>query len=317
MKSTIVRRATFSLAVVAALTGVAACGSAGAGKGDKAAGQPVVRVSPIAALRSAEQSTDKADSAKVRSVMSLGGAVTTTMSGAVSWHHGTTGDLTLTYTGGKLAEGMRRIGMPSIEGRFLPDALYVRMNDQFAQRMAGKHWLKYSYEDYAKSTGGSGASMKGQLQHSTPNQSVKLLLASGDVKKVGEDTVSGVRATHYAGTIDVADLAGRNRQLTADQLAAVKKQLNEAGITTERVDIWLNGQSLLVKSVSKADTKQGPLQVTNSYSDYGVPVSTEVPPAADTKDFKDLLKSLGTPGSANSSTGSTIGVPGAGTAVSS
>ncbi|MFI1075187.1 hypothetical protein [Streptomyces puniciscabiei] len=319
MKSTTVRRVTLSMAVAAALTSVAACGSSsGSGKGDKAAGGGTIHVSPIAAvLRSAEQSTDKADSAKVRSTMSLGTVMSTTGTGALTWAHGLQGNMTLTYTGGQMAEMMRAAGTPTTEARYLPDAYYAHMSDAFAQKAGGKHWLRYAYADLAKFGGASGSYMKDQLQNATPNQSVKLLLASHDVKKVGEETVSGVRTTHYSGTVNVADFAGRSSNLGADQLADLKTQLDQAGITTDTVDIWLNDQNLLVKKTERADTAKGALTSTAYYSDYGVPVSAEAPPASDTKDFKDLLKSLGTPGSGNTSSGSATGVPGAGTGSSS
>ncbi|MEV6112364.1 hypothetical protein AB0L59_07490 [Streptomyces sp. NPDC052109] len=306
MKSTTARRVTLSAAVVAALTGVAACGSADSGKGGRAAGDTAINVSPIAALRTAAQSTDKADSAKVRSTMSLGTLMTATGNGALAWGHGLTGNLTITYTGGQMAEMMRKAGSASTQARYLPDAYYARMSDAFARQAGGKHWLKYGYGDLAKLGGASGAYMKDQAQSSTPNQAVKMLLASGDVKKVGTETVSGVHTRHYAGTVNVADLAGRSSNLSAQQLSALKTQLDQAGITTDTVDIWIDDQNLLVKKTEKADTNKGVLSSTAYYSDYGVPVSVQAPPASDTKDFKDLMKSLGTPGSANTASGSGI-----------
>ncbi|MGW2423639.1 hypothetical protein ACWC0C_31055 [Streptomyces sp. NPDC001709] len=317
MKSTTARRMTLSVAVVAALTGVAACGSSDSGKGDKAAGGAAIHVSPIAALRTAEQSTDKADSAKVRSTMSMGNLMSATGSGALAWGHGLKGDLTITYTGGQMAEMMRKSGTTSMQARYLPDGYYVKMGAAFAQQTGGKHWVRYAYDDLAKFAGASGSYLKDQAQTSTPNQAVKMLLASGDVKKVGQETVSGVRTEHYAGTVNVADLAGRSSNLSADQLSALKKQLDQAGITTDTIDIWVNDQNLLVKKTEKADTAKGALSSTAYYSDYGVPVSAEAPPASDTKDFKDLMKSLGVPGSGNTSSGSTTGTSGLGSGTGS
>ncbi|MQY35397.1 hypothetical protein SRB17_33710 [Streptomyces sp. RB17] len=315
MKSTTARRTALSVAVVAALTGVAACGSS---KGDKAADGGAIHVSPIAAvLRTTEQSTDKADSAKVRSTMSFGNLMSATGTGALTWAHGLKGNMTLTYTGGQMAEMMRAAGTSTMEARYLPDAYYAHMSDTFAQKTGGKHWVRYAYADLAKYGGASGSYVKDQFQNSTPNQSVKLLLASHDVKKVGEETVSGVRTTHYVGTVNVADFAGKSSNLSADQLAALKKQLDQAGITTDTVDIWINDQNLLMKKTERADTAKGTLTSTAYYSDYGVPVSAEAPPAGDTKDFKDLMKSLGVPGSGNTSSGSATSVPGAGTGISS
>ncbi|MEV5876835.1 hypothetical protein AB0L75_21870 [Streptomyces sp. NPDC052101] len=317
MKSTTVRRMGLSIAVVAALTGVAACGSSDSGKGGKAAGGGAIHVSPIAALRTAEQSTDKADSAKVRSTMSMGNLLSATGTGALTWGHGLKGNLTITYTGGQMAEMMKKAGTSSMQARYLPDAYYAKMSGAFAQQTGGKHWIRYGYDDLAKFGGASGSYMKDQVQTSTPNQAVKMLLASGDVKKTGEETVSGVHTTHYAGTVNVADLARKGSNLSADQLSALKKQLDQSGITTDTIDIWVNDQNLLVKKTEKADTAKGALTTTAYYSDYGVPVSAEAPPASDTMDFKDLMKSLGTAGAGGTATGSGTGTPGSGTGITS
>ncbi|MER6382415.1 hypothetical protein ABT274_21035 [Streptomyces sp. NPDC001127] len=310
MKSTTVRRMSLSVAVVAALTGVAACGSSDSRKGDKAAGDAAIHVSPIAALRSAEQSTDKADSAKVRSTTSIGDLMAMTANGALTWGDGLKGNLTITYTGGKMADMMRQAGTSSMEARYLPDAYYAHMSEAYAQHTGGKHWIKYSYDELAKLGGASGSYLKDQLQNSTPKQSVKMLLASGDVKKVGEETVSGAHTTHYAGTVNVADLAGKSSNLSADQLAALKKQLDQAGVTTDTIDIWINDQNLLVKKSEKADTANGRMTSTAYYSDYGVKVSAEAPPAGDTTDFANLLKSGGMTGG---TTGGMSGGTGTGT----
>ncbi|MGV9990109.1 hypothetical protein [Streptomyces sp. NPDC003374] len=295
MKSRTVRRITLSIAVVTALTGVAACGSGGSDKGDGAAGQGVTHVSPVAALRSAETSTDRADSAKVEGTTTIGSMVSMKAQGALDWGHGLTGRLTLTYTGGTMAETMRsKAGITSMEARYLPDAYYAHMSDTFAAQAGGRHWLRYGYDDLGRLAGGSGAYLKDQLQNTTPNQSVKLLLASGDVKKAGEATVRGQHTTHYAGTVNVADLATRSSHLPKDQLDQLKKQLSQAGVTTESVDIWINDKNLLVKKVEKADMTAGTMVSTAYYSDYGVKVSVTAPPAGDTRDFKDLMKSQGT-----------------------
>ncbi|NGO10012.1 hypothetical protein G5C60_20995 [Streptomyces sp. HC44] len=295
MKSTIARRVTVSIAVVAALTGVAACSGSDSGEGskgdDKAAGKDATRVSPISALRSVEKSTDKADSAKVESTTTMGSMMSMKADGALGWADGLTGKLTITYTGGTMADTMRQMGATSMEARYLPDAYYAKMGDRFAAQSGGKHWIKYAYEDLADLAGGSGAYLKDQMQNTTPNQSVKLLLASGDVRKVGEEEVRGVNTTHYSGTVDVADLAGRNSNLSEDQLADMKRQLEQAGITTETVDIWVNDDDLLVKKVEKGELASGSMSSTAYYSGYGVEVSAEEPPAGDTADFRDLMQS--------------------------
>ncbi|MGW3914295.1 hypothetical protein ACWEBX_22635 [Streptomyces sp. NPDC005070] len=309
MKSTMVRRVSVSIALTTALAGVAACNSSDSSgssdKGDKAGHKSATRVSPIAALRSAERSTDGADSARIESTTTLGTLMSMKSGGVMAWGDGFTGDMTITYTGGTMADTMRQMGSDSMEARYLSDAYYAKMGDAYARQVGGTHWIRYGYDDLAKLGGGSGALLKDQMQNSSPNQSVKLLLASGDVKKVGEETVRGKRTTHYAGTVDVGDLAARSSHLTGSQLSDMKKQFNQAGITTEDVGIWVDAEDLLVKAVSKAAMASGTMSSTTYYSDYGVKVSAVAPPAGDTTDFKDILKKQGlTPGSGDTASGS-------------
>ncbi|WP_371546774.1 hypothetical protein [Streptomyces sp. NBC_00554] len=303
MMSTSVRRVTLSLALTGVLAGMAACsspdssgGSDGrdaSGRDDKAVHKGTAHISSITALRSAEKSTDGADSARVESTTTMGTMMSMTADGALGWADGLTGNLTITYTGGTMADTMRQTGSTTMQARYLPDAYYAKMGDAFAEQAGGKHWIRYAYDDLAELGGSSGAYLQDQMQNTTPNQSVKLLLASGDVKKVGEETVRGERTTHYSGTVDVADLATDNSSLTESQLADLKKQLTQAGVTTETVDIWVNGDDLLVKKVEKGELTTGSMSSTAYYSDYGVKVSTQKPPASDTADFKELLKAQG------------------------
>ncbi|TLS45952.1 hypothetical protein FE633_12425 [Streptomyces montanus] len=299
MKSTTVRRVALSIAVTAALTGVAACSGSDSGGGDKAAGDKTGgkaagdgtnKAGPMAALRSVEKNTDQADSAKVESTTTMGTMMSMKADGALGWGDGITGTVTITYTGGTMTDTMRQLGSTSMEARYLPDAYYAKMGDKFAEQSGGKHWIRYGYDDLADLAGGSGAYLKDQMQNTTPNQSVKLLLASGDVKKVGEEKVRGQNTTHYSGTVDVADLAGRNSNLTKGQLADMKRQLEHAGVTTETVDIWVDDDDLLVKKTEKGELATGSMSSTAYYSDYGVEVSAEEPPTSDTADFKDLMR---------------------------
>ncbi|MFG2572912.1 hypothetical protein [Streptomyces sp. NPDC048481] len=312
MKRTTVRRAGLSIVAVTLLAGVTACGSGGsggsegsgaatgsrgataggsAGSGEGGEGSP--RLSPVAALRTAEKSTDGADSAKVESSTTIGSLMSMTADGALGWGHGLTGALTITYTGGTVADTMRQLGSTSTQARYLPDAYYARMSDAFARQTGGRHWIRYAYDDLERLGGSSGAYLKDQMTHTTPNQSVKLLLASGDVRQVGTDTVRGRHTRHYAGTVEVADLARQNSGLTRAQVDDLKKTLEQAGVTTETVDIWIDDHDLLVKKVERGQTAQGGYTQTAYYSDYGTEVSAKEPPADDTADFTELVRKQG------------------------
>ncbi|KUN76138.1 hypothetical protein [Streptomyces griseoruber] len=292
MKRTSVRTAGLSIAAMGLLAGVTACGASG-GSGSSSGssgGSEGARFDPVAALRTAEKSTDGADSAKVESTTTMGSVMSMTADGSLAWGDGLTGRLTITYTGGTMADTMRQMGSDSMEARYLPDAYYARMGDTFAEQSGGKHWIKYAYDDLETLAGSGGAYLKDQMQNTTPNQSVKLLLASGDVRKVGEEKVRGQRTTHYSGTVDVADLAEKNSSLSRSQLDDLKKTLEQAGVTTETVDIWVDDQDLLVKKVEKGETTAGAYSQTAYYSDYGTEVAVEEPPASDTADFTELVK---------------------------
>lgn len=282
MRSTNVRRAGFA-AMALALSTPAACGDA------HDAGQ----ARSLAALRSAEHSTDRAESVRVRSTLSYGKALSLSSGGALRWHDGVTGHLTIRYTGGALAAAMRKAGTPSLSARYLPDAYYARMSDTFAKRAGGRHWIRYGYADLARGGDGVGMYLKDQMRNTTPSQSVKMLLASGDVRRVGTERVQGARATHYRGRVRVADLAGRDSGLSARELAGLKRQLDQAGVRTETVDLWIDHRNLLVKKVERADTAQGSLVSTAYYRDYGVRIAAEAPPASDTRDFTELARSKG------------------------
>ncbi|QNP70813.1 hypothetical protein IAG44_16130 [Streptomyces roseirectus] len=230
----------------------------------------VAAVRPPAALRSAERATREAASAKVETSTVMGRLMSLTAEGAVSWSGGLTGTLVLTYTGGSVARTMREAGTSSTEARYLPEAYYARMGAALAKSAGGRHWVRYDYADLERLAGRSGEYIQDQLRHTAPNRSVKLLLASRDVREVGRETVRGRRTTHYSGSVDS----------------------DASHVTTERVDVWVDERHLLVKKVEKGVTADGAYSQTAYYSDYGTKVAAERPPAKDTADFSELVREL-------------------------
>ncbi|MFI6949418.1 hypothetical protein [Streptomyces sp. NPDC050422] len=297
MRTSTVRRVGVAVAVAAALTSVGACGGSDDGGTSKAKGKDgssgsgVVKTDAIAALLDVQKKTGAAHSAKIEGTMVMGSTRSLKQSGALDWSDGVTGAMEITYTGGAMADTMKKAGgNGTMQARYFKDGYAADMGAALAQQTGGKRWISYSYDDLAELGGAAGAAMKDQMQNTTPDQGVKSLLASGDVKEVGKEQVRGVATTHYSGTVDVAELTAKNSKLDADQLAALKKQLNDAGVTTETVDIWVDGNDLLVKKSERGQMKTGELNMTFFYSDYGTKVSAERPPAGETVAFKELLK---------------------------
>jgi hypothetical protein len=195
----------------------------------------------------------------------MGADVSMTSSGRLAWGKGLTGALTITYTGGSMAETMRELGSTSMQARYLGDAYYARMGDAFAARAGGRHWIRYRWDDLADLGGAAGAPLVRQVRDAAPHRCVKLLLAGGDVRQVGTETVRGERTTRYRGTARAADG------------------------TTQTVDLWIDGDGLLVKKTEKGEGEAGAVTQTAYYDDYGVRVSVQPPPAADTRDFRELI----------------------------
>lgn len=292
MSTKTMRHIYVTAAVAVACASITSCNGSGGtqdSKQDRGAG--VVKVDPIAALRSVQAKTKGADSARVEGTTVMGEVVSMTQSGTIAWADGLTGTMEIEYTDGAMADSMKQAGVDgTIEARYFKEGYVVNMGAAAAQQSGGKHWISYDYDDLAEIAGPAGDVMKDQLQNTTPDQGVKSLLASGDVKKVGREKVRGVAATHYSGTVDVAELSAKNSSLDADQLAQLKKQLSNAGITTEKVDIWVDDNDLLVKKIERGEMKTGEFNSTVFYSDYGTKVSVERPPASDTVDFKELMQ---------------------------
>ncbi len=262
MRGTTARRTVVSVAVSAALAYATACTPSGASSGEAAesAGPATASAGP---LRDVERATGRAGSARVESTTVVGRELSLKAAGVLGWRDGLTGTLTLTYTGGTTAETMRQLGSTSMEARYLPDAYYARMGDPFADRVGGRHWITYGYDDLEALGGGAGAGIADGMRGTSPQQAVKLLLASGDVRRVGEETTRGRRTTHWSGTV--------------------------SGDGAQRVDIWVDDHDLLVKKVEKGRTGTGELTQTAYYGDYGVPVDVVRPPVEDTADFTELL----------------------------
>ncbi|MFB7557765.1 hypothetical protein [Streptomyces brevispora] len=298
MRTSIVRRVGLSVAVAAALTSVAACG--GSDSGSESRGGAVTKAEPIAALLAVQKKTGGANSAKVEGTTTMGTQMTMKQTGSIDWSDGISGTMDITYTGGAMADAMKQSGSDgTMQTRYFKDGYAANVGDAFAKQAGGKHWISYGYEDLAALSGASGELMKEQLQNTTPDRGVKALLASGDVKKVGQEDIRGVATTHYSGTVDVAELTAKNSELDAAQLAAFKKQLKDSGITTEKVDIWVDGNDLLVKKTERGRMKTGELNSTVFYSDYGTKVSVVRPPASDTIDFSEFLQQQGASGEAS------------------
>ncbi|GGU48884.1 putative lipoprotein [Streptomyces violascens] len=240
------------------------------------------------ALQASWKKTSTAHSARVELSMASG-AQEMAGTGKLAWGSGTTAEVSMKFTRGATAERMGKLGIEGIQARYLPDGFCMNMGPQFAAHTGGRHWVWYGYATLAKQSP-YGAFMSDQMQTSTPEKTVQTLLASPDVHRVAEDTVRGVTATHYSGTVDIAKLAAGTTHLDQKTLDGLKAQLEKNGVTTESIDVWVGKDGLPVKKTERTHTARGEQTGTAYYSDYGLPVDVKAPPTADTVDFATLKK---------------------------
>jgi len=168
-----------------------------------------------------------------------------------------------------------------VEMIMIGGTIYMKM-DLPQGAAGGKPWLKFS-------TGESMAEALTQSEQYSPSRMAQMLTTAPDVRRAGEETVEGVRTTRYSGTVDAN--TGLN-VLDPKDRRAMEKQLQELGARAMIVDLWVDDQGLPRKQHVKLDMKQGRLEMTAHFSDYGEPVQISAPPADQVGDFDEIFKGL-------------------------
>jgi len=148
----------------------------------------------------------------------------------------------------------------------------------------GKTWMSFDLQQAGKAAGVDFSSLAAQ----TPAQTLQQLKASGDVRKVGTETVDGVESTHYTATLDPAKIpnGARLQKLT--------------GASYRPVDVWVDNDDH-IRRMHMAYSTSGAgaagvstsSEMTMTFSDYGKNVEVAVPTDAETFDATgEAAKSL-------------------------
>ncbi|MBS2965476.1 LppX_LprAFG lipoprotein [Actinocrinis puniceicyclus] len=174
------------------------------------------------------------------------------------------------------------------------NTIYMKM-PQFSAMLGGKPWAKIDLSSMG-ALGSSLQSLLSSAKNIDPAQQLQPLLASGDLHKVGTETVDGVQAVHYAGTVDPAtalDGSAAATNLTPAQIAQLKSLMKSSGVTTETIDVWVSSDGLPVRETVSANTSAGATKVDMHLSDWGKPVSISAPPADQVGDISSMMGNLG------------------------
>lgn len=165
--------------------------------------------------------------------------------------------------------------------------MYLKMPFLSGMLPGGKQWMKLDLAAAAKQAGTSLGSF-GQLD---PQQWLQQLLASSDTQKLGTDTVQGEQMTHYRTTIDPSEALSK---VPAAQRAKAQKALQQLGVSSIPMDVWVDGTGMLRQLGLSLTLGQGlqnmTMKMTYDMHDFGAPVDVQVPPADQVYDALPALK---------------------------
>jgi len=163
-------------------------------------------------------------------------------------------------------------GAPSITFLGVGDAMYVPASQQSVATL-GKHWIGLHLTRDANA---------GSLTAPSGSDAMTYLRlmpgATGEVKVLGHPTVDGVRTTHYRVTVDVLKAY---QHLPPELQNGAGSQLQQLGVTTIPVDVWLDAQHALRQEKLNLSTHGVSADLTIQLAGSTTPVDVVAPTASD------------------------------------
>jgi hypothetical protein len=183
----------------------------------------------------------------------------------------------------------------SAEIRLVDKAMYIGGNAELAKEMDGKKWMKFDLSGLDKD-GALGATAPGAGQaDQNPASMSTFLNGAKDVKKVGTETVDGVKTTHYAGDVTLAELKASYKDAdksVREQREKSTEQLEKLGLDKFTMDMWVDGEDHAKQFRMQGDADKGKFDMTFTFLDYNKPVTVTAPPAKDTAYLAEMMKEL-------------------------
>ncbi|MFI6660855.1 LppX_LprAFG lipoprotein [Streptomyces sp. NPDC050523] len=251
-------------------------------KGDKAEGSPAM--TPAAAVAKAAKNTENITSLRYR------------MTGKVPGEGQVSGEAAMSMK--PLAMSMKMTAKDQatdgpVEIRLVDKAMYIGGNAEMSKEMDGKSWIKFDMSALGAGKGMDADQLGAGQADKNPASDSTFLTGSKDVKKVGTETVEGVKTTHYKGTVTVADLKaslkGENKTVR-EQREKSLEQYQKMGIDSMTMDMWIDGDDHTKQFRMRGDADKGPMDMTITFLDYNKPVTVTAPPAKDTADLAEMMK---------------------------
>jgi hypothetical protein len=174
-------------------------------------------------------------------------------------------------------------GTPSSLGvRFLYPVMYLHL-DRAAP--SGQSWFKVDLQQALRLFGVELPQLDLSGSQS-PADALAWLKGSKNAKKLGAETIAGVQTTHYRGRISLVDAIARAAPKERTALQQLLRKAKEQGSDlASQFDVWVSHDGLVRRVTQKLGNAGS---VTMTFSDYGLPVEIEAPPADETVDFFKL-----------------------------
>jgi hypothetical protein len=273
-----------------ALAGALMCGTAACtgeddkassgSKGSTSAHKPV-EVTPAAAIKRAAENNQKITS------------LTYSMSGKVPGNGSMKAEASMSMK--PLAMRMKMEGgtgadAGEVEIRLVGGAMYLNGGEPLEP---GKNWMKFDLAALKEAGGEDPMAGLTRQAEQNPAEESAALTASKDLRKVGEETVDGVKTTHYSGTLTLDAM----RESLEGEDAATRKRREKSlddyeklGVDKLTMDMWIDGNERTKQVRTRSTTDKGPLDVVIKFLAVNEPVTVEAPPAGQTVDLAEMMK---------------------------
>ncbi|WP_147456883.1 hypothetical protein [Micromonospora pisi] len=167
--------------------------------------------------------------------------------------------------------------------RVIGTAFYIQVPAADQADMGGKKWFKID----SSAAGEAGVeAMTNVVDDIDPAMQLKPLLTAETVTVVGEEAVNGAQTVHYAVTMPVAPYLAAFPESVR---AATEKMITKLGVKEVKTELWIDEQYQVRRGRSFLNDAN---DMVVNFTDFNKPVTIDVPPAAETADFADLLKGL-------------------------
>ena len=267
-------RFTSAIAVCAMTAALAACGasSSDAGRTRDLSGARAIVAGYDAARDARGARMDGEISVRVQ-----GRDMTIPLEGAIDFEHDAT-RFSMSLSG----LGIPGAGDASLEARLVDGRLYLHLGDLAGALFGGRSWAEVPVD----AMGGASTDPTGFLDS---------LRGLTTVDRVGTDTIRGVEATHFRGTVSLADAIDR---APADRREQLRRALGSADATLP-VDVWVDAKDRPVRFAATFELGPVAAAVRLDLFDYGADVHVVAPPADEVTSLGGLLGGGATAPAAN------------------